>query len=391
MTQIKISNVHVVNANHLAKNQDIWIEQGKIQKIAPKIDDNALIEIDGSEKYLMPGFIDMHIHGSANADVMDATQQALHVLAASLVSEGVTGFLATTMTQEDAAIDAALEAVAQFESQDNEAQLLGVHLEGPFISKKRVGAQPIAYVREPNVQLFNKWQQLSGNRIKQVTLAPEVTGGDEFVQALHQQGVIASIGHSDATLDEVKQAVALGVTQGTHLYNQMRPFHHRDPGVVGGVLLLPEVKVEVIADYIHSHPQSLELAYRLKGAEGLILITDAMRAKGLPYGEYELGGQAVYVTETGAHLAEGNLAGSVLTMDIAIQNIQKATNCGLCELVAMSSYNAAQQLRLSQKGVIAENADADVVLLSKQLIVETTIVSGQIVYTRNSGGDGYVK
>ena len=387
MTQIKISNVHVVNADHLAKSQDVWIEHGKIQKIASKIYEKATLEIDGSEKYLMPGFIDMHIHGSANADVMDATQQALHVLAASLVKEGVTSFLATTMTQDEEAIEAALETISHFESQANEAQLLGVHLEGPFISKKRVGAQPVAYLIEPNVQLFNQWQQLSGNNIKQVTLAPEVEGGLELVKALHNQGVIASIGHSDATLEEVKHAVALGVTQGTHLYNQMRPFHHREPGVVGGVLLLPEVKVEAIADYIHSHPQALELAYRLKGPQNIILITDAMRAKGLPYGEYELGGQAVYVTEVGAHLAEGNLAGSVLTMDAAIRNIQQATKCGLCELVAMSSYNAAQQLRLQQKGVIEPSADADVVLLSEQLTVEKTIVMGQIVFERDRGGD----
>ena len=342
MIQIKISNVHVVNADHLAKSQDVWVEHGKIQKIAPKIYEKATLEIDGSEKYLMPGFIDMHIHGSANADVMDATEQALHVLAASLVKEGVTSFLATTMTQDEEAIEAALETISHFESQANEAQLLGVHLEGPFISKKRVGAQPVAYVIEPNVQLFNQWQQLSENNIKQVTIAPEVEGGIELVKVLHNQGVIASIGHSDATFEEVKHAIALGVTQGTHLYNQMRPFHHREPGVVGGVLLLPEVKVEAIADYIHSHPQALELAYRLKGPKNIILITDAMRAKGLPYGEYELGGQAVYVTEAGAHLAEGNLAGSVLTMDAAIRNMQLVTKCGLCELVAMSSYNAAQ-------------------------------------------------
>lgn len=386
MTQIKITNVHVVNASHLLKNQDVWIEQGKIQQIASDIHKNAFIEIDGTGKYLMPGFIDMHIHGSANADVMDATQEALHTMAASLVQEGVTSFLATTMTQQQQAIEDALQAVAHFEAQDNEAQLLGIHLEGPFISKKRVGAQPIEHVIESNVELFNKWQQLSGNRILQVTLAPEVNGGAALLQELHKQRVIASIGHSDAMLQEVQQAVDLGVTQATHLYNQMRPFHHREPGVVGGVLLQRDIKVEVIADYIHSHPQSLELAYRIKGAEGLILITDAMRAKGLPYGEYELGGQAVYVTEKGAHLAEGNLAGSVLTMDEALRNIHRATQCNVCELVAMSSYNAAQQLQLANKGVVHEQADADVVLLSEDLTVETTIIAGEIVFQQAQGG-----
>lgn len=387
MTNIKITNVHIVNASHLRKHQDVWIEQGKIQQIASHIPKSAAIEIDGTGQYLMPGFIDMHIHGSANADVMDATQDALHTLAASLVREGVTSFLATTMTQQTSAIEAALQAVAQFEAQQNEAQLLGIHLEGPFISKERVGAQPIDYVAAPDAELFTKWQQLSGNRIVQVTLAPEVLGGDELLQTLREQGIVASIGHSDATFEQVQHAISLGVTQATHLYNQMRPFHHRDPGVVGGVLLSQDVKVEVIADYIHSHPHALALAYRMKGADGLVLITDAMRAKGLPHGEYELGGQAVYVTEKGAHLAQGNLAGSVLTMDEAVRNMQQATGCDVCELVAMTSFNAAQQLQLVHKGIIAEQADADVVLMSDDLRVQATIIAGNIVY----GGEAHAR
>lgn len=391
VTHMKITNVHIVNASHLLKHHDVWIEHGKIQQIAPSIEKRAAIEIDGTGHYLMPGFIDMHIHGSANADVMDATEQALHTLAASLVQEGVTSFLATTMTQQTTAIEAALQTVAQFEAQDNEAQLLGIHLEGPFISEKRVGAQPLEYVAQPNVALFQKWQQLSGNRIMQVTLAPEVDGGKQLLQTLREQGIVASIGHSDATFHEVQDAIATGITQATHLYNQMRPFHHRDPGVVGGVLLSPNVKVEVIADYIHSHPQALELAYRMKGASGLILITDAMRAKGLPYGEYDLGGQAVYVTEKGAHLAQGNLAGSVLTMDAAIRNMQQATGCSICELVAMTSFNAAEQLQLPNKGVITEQADADVVLMSAELTVQATIIAGKIVYEQLEGGEAHAR
>ncbi|GEK29777.1 N-acetylglucosamine-6-phosphate deacetylase [Kurthia zopfii] len=377
---ILIKNVQVVNANYSIEKTDVYVVNGKIQSIEQNIDLTDLQIIDGSNQILFPGFIDMHIHGSAGVDTMDGKQESLHKMAKSLVKEGVTGFLATTMTQKLEEIEHALEAIGQFENDANEAEILGVHIEGPFISIKRVGAQPEEYIIPPNIETFNHWQKLSGGMIKEITVAPEVEGGFDFVKELSKQGIVVSIGHSDATLEEVERAVSLGAKQGTHLYNQMRPFHHRDPGVVGGTLLNNQVKTEIIVDFIHSHPKSVEFAYRLKGASHIILITDAMRAKGVPYGDYDLGGQMVHVTETGAHLPNGALAGSILTMDRAIRNMKQATNCSLEDLVAMSSYNAAQQMNLSNKGVISVNADADFVLLSKDLVVQKTIKAGKVVY-----------
>lgn len=377
---ILIKNVHVVNANFSIEKTDIYVKNGKIQSIEQNINLTDIQIIDGSNQILFPGFIDMHIHGSAGVDTMDGKQESLHKMAKSLVKEGVTGFLATTMTQKLEEIEHALEAIGYFENDENEAEILGVHIEGPFISIKRVGAQPEEYIIPPNIETFNHWQKLSGGMIKEITVAPEVEGGFDFVKELSKQGIVVSIGHSDATLEEVERAVSLGAKQGTHLYNQMRPFHHRDPGVVGGTLLNNQVKTEIIVDFIHSHPKSVEFAYRLKGASHIILITDAMRAKGVPYGDYDLGGQMVHVTETGAHLPNGALAGSILTMDRAIRNMKQATNCSLEDLVAMSSYNAAQQMNLANKGVISVNADADFVLLSKGLVVQKTIKAGKVVY-----------
>ena len=377
---ILIKNVHVVNANFSIEKTDIYVKKGKIQSIEQNINLTDIQIIDGSNQILFPGFIDMHIHGSAGVDTMDGKQESLHKMAKSLVKEGVTGFLATTMTQKLEEIEHALEAIGYFENDENEAEILGVHIEGPFISIKRVGAQPEEYIIPPNIETFNHWQKLSGGMIKEITVAPEVEGGFDFVKELSKQGIVVSIGHSDATLEEVERAVSLGAKQGTHLYNQMRPFHHRDPGVVGGTLLNNQVKTEIIVDFIHSHPKSVEFAYRLKGASHIILITDAMRAKGVPYGDYDLGGQMVHVTETGAHLPNGALAGSILTMDRAIRNMKQATNCSLEDLVAMSSYNAAQQMNLANKGVISVNADADFVLLSKDLVVQKTIKAGKVVY-----------
>lgn len=379
-----ISNVTIVNYDDRPFTGDVLIENGKIIKVGEELFDKAeqYIEGKGNDWLLFPGYIDMHIHGSAGNDAMDATQQALHQMAASLVHEGVTGFLATTMTQAPEAIENALETIAHFENEDDEAHLLGVHVEGPYVSTKRAGAQPIDYMILPSSEQFASWQQLSNNRIKQITVAPELEGGMAFVEELKKQGIVVSIGHSDATLEEVEKAVTAGVTQATHLYNQMRPFHHRDPGVVGAVLVEDAVKVEIIADFVHCHPSAVKLTYRVKGAEGIILITDAMRAKGLQFGDYDLGGQTVHVTASGAHLPNGALAGSVLTMEQAVKNMKAVTNCSLPELVAMSSANAAQQLQLSTKGRIAEGYDADVILLDQHLNIEKTICRGKVVFEK---------
>lgn len=374
-----IKGVTVVNATERLENIDVLMADGKIQRIAKEIQADATI-IDGTGKYLLPGFIDMHIHGSVRCDAMDASDEGLHTMAASLLREGTTSFLATTMTQSPENIEAALAVLGDFKPTLQEAEMVGVHLEGPFVSKKRAGAQPLEHITPPDMALFRKWQQLSGHRIKEITIAPEEPGGMEAVKALHADGVVVSIGHSDATFDEVVEAVELGVSQGTHLYNQMRPFHHREPGVIGATWLLPEIKAELIADFIHSHPKAVLMAYKMKTAAGIILITDAMRAKGMPYGDYDLGGQLVHVTETGAHLPNGSLAGSVLTMDQAVRNMHQATNCSLEELVQMSSFNAAQQLQMTNKGRLVEQADADAVLLDERLTLVQTVKAGNIVY-----------
>lgn len=380
-----ISNVRIINPDDQPFKGDVYIEDGKIIQIGQSLSRKAVQRIDGQNHdwLLLPGYIDMHIHGSAGHDTMDASPLALHEIAQSLVQEGVTGFLATTMTQTIAKIESALVNVAQFEQQEGEAILLGIHVEGPFVSKIRAGAQPEEYMISPTIEQFANWQKMSCYRIKQITVAPEIEGGFTFLEALKNFNVIPSIGHSDATIEEVHQAVSLGISQATHLYNQMRPFHHRDPGVVGGVLLEDNIKVELIVDCVHSHPQAVKLAYRTKGAKGIILITDAMRAKGLQYGEYDLGGQTVYVSEKGAHLANGALAGSVLTMEQAVKNMKAITNCSLQEIVAMSSTNAAEQLQLPMKGRIEEGFDADFVLLDQQLNVQKTICRGKVVFEKS--------
>lgn len=383
METILITNITVVNYDQQFFG-DVYIKDGRIEKIGQNLQEDVSKKIDGigKEWILFPGFIDMHIHGSAGFDVMDATKEALSGMANSLVMEGTTSFLATTMTQSPSSIEAALTNISSFENGTSGAELVGIHIEGPYISKKRAGAQPVEYIIEPSIEQLNHWQQLSGQRIKQITVAPEVVNGFEFVETISKQGIIVSIGHSDATAAEVEKAVKLGATQATHLFNQMSPFHHREPGVVGSVLIADKISTEIIVDFIHSHRDAVQMAYRLKGASKTILITDAMRAKGLAEGEYELGGQAVRVTKQGAHLSDGTLAGSVLTMDQAVRNMWRVTDCSLQELVAMSSANAAKQLNLPKKGYIANGFDADIVILDKGLNIQKTICRGNIVFER---------
>lgn len=381
---ILISGIAIADAAKESYVGDILLEGGKISRVAEKIEAQADVHIDATGKNwtAFPGFIDVHIHGAAGHDAMDATPEAVKGLAGVLPKEGTTSFLATTMTQSDEAISAALKNIRDFQMEDGQAEMLGVHLEGPFISDKRAGAQPIEHIAEPSYPLFQKWQKLSGNQIRLVTLAPETTNGLAFIKNLAEDGVIASIGHSDGTLEEVQAAVRAGASHVTHLYNQMSPFHHRNPGVVGASLTEKGLTVEVIADFIHSHPTSVELAFRQKGAERLILITDAMRAKGLAPGVYDLGGQDVQVTRKDARLADGTLAGSILTMDAAIRNVQSITGCSLNELVSMTSANAAKELGLSNKGSLQEGTDADVAILDDSFTVQLTICRGTIAYTK---------
>ncbi len=380
---IQISNVTIAHPYKEAEQGSLFIEDGKIIDEKKAIGKEVTL-IDGTEKgwIIVPGYIDMHIHGSAGCDVMDATQEALSGLASALPKEGTTSFLATTMTQQLDAISNALQNASSFQSTPQQADMLGVHLEGPFISPVRAGAQPIEHIIDPSITLFADWQKRSGNRIKLVTIAPEQPGGVEFVQAMKELGVIASIGHTNATVDEVNEAVKAGANHVTHLFNQMSPFHHRDPGSIGGAFLEEALAVEIIVDGIHSHPKAVELTYRIKGADHIILITDAMRAKGLQPGIYDLGGQQVHVSEKDARLHDGTLAGSILTMENAAKNMRAITGCSLREMVQMTSTNAATQLGLSNKGRIEFGKDADLTILDSDWTVQMTICRGEIAYRK---------
>lgn len=386
-----LKNIKVYAETEEIENGYLLIEEGKIKGYGPQEECPREEDVDQTFSFqgdhsIIPGFIDVHIHGANGADTMDGTQEALETMAEALPKEGTTSFLATTMTASSQAIEKALKNVSAYKngSQRGKAEVVGIHLEGPFISPNQIGAQHPDHVQKPSVSLFKRWQALAEGHIKLVTLAPEEEGGIELVEYLHSEGVMASIGHSHATYEQAVGSFKAGVKHATHLFNQMRAFHHREPGVVGAVLLHDDVKAELIVDGIHSHPKSVQLAFQNKGSEGLLLVTDAMRAKCLHDGVYDLGGQDVIVQNHKATLADGTLAGSIIRLRDAAKNMMTFTHCSVKDIVQMASVNPAKQIGVyNQKGSIREGKDADLVVVDGEFNIVMTICRGEVAYSSN--------
>ena len=333
--------------------------------------------IDAKGLYLSAGFIDIHIHGSAGFDVMDASAEALNGIAKSLLQTGTTSFLATTMTMSKEAIEKALTVVQNYKHSDG-AKVLGVHLEGPFINEKKHGAQNPEFVQKPNFELIEPYMDV----VKMITLAPEVEGGEVFIKHLkeHYPHVILSVGHSNASYEVTKKSFSWGVFHSTHLFNAMNPLHHREPGIVGAVLENEQVSCEIIADLIHVHPLFFNILYKLK-KEQLLLVTDAMRAGCMHCGEYDLGGQKVVVTEGEARLKDGTLAGSVLKLNEALKNFYVHSDISLPELIATVTTLPAKKLGL-KVGALKEDFPADFVLFDDGFEIYSTFVNGEGVYRK---------
>ncbi|MBC8143652.1 MAG: N-acetylglucosamine-6-phosphate deacetylase [Armatimonadetes bacterium] len=344
--------------------------------------------VDASGLTLLPGFIDIHIHGGGGADTMDATPEALRTICRTHAAHGTTGLLLTTITQSRDALTAALAAARNAYDAGNDfcpdgATVLGIHLEGPYISPKRPGAQPAQYVRPYDAGEFAEWLEVAGDALKVITLAPEEPGADKLMRVCREHGIVVSFGHTDATADQIRAALDIcGAAHVTHLFNAMPPLHHRAPGVVGVALTDHRIVPELICDGHHLAPEIVRLARAAK-PHGAILITDAMRGAGAPEGVYDLGGHAVTVANGKALLADGTLAGSVLTMVQAVRNVRGWIHHGWRDLVYLSSANAAAALNLPGKGRIEPGADADFVLLDEEtLAVHATYIGGRCVYGR---------
>lgn len=374
------------------KNATVYVDGEGLKKCTVAFDeiirsigqdcDGEVIDLP-ENAVVLPGFIDQHIHGAGGADGMDGTVEDIATIANTVAAEGTTSFLVTTMTQSRENILKTMQAVKTYREANVEtgARVLGIHLEGPFIAAAHKGAQPLEYVKEPNIAAFDEYNQASGNAIKIVTLAPEVQGADVFIRHLADNGVVPSIGHTGAKVADVEKAVALGAKNVTHTYNAQSALHHREIGVVGSAMLFDALNCELIADTIHVSVPAMRLLIKNKPTDKLTLVTDAMRAKGIPDGISELGGQTVYVKGGEARLADGTLAGSVLKMNRAIENVVEKVGVPFLQAVDYATVNPAKTLGVyGETGSIKVGKYADFTVLNDKYDVLLTVRGGKVVY-----------
>lgn len=336
---------------------------------------------DCKGNYLLPGFIDLHIHGANGFEIMDATPFALQAVAQHCARHGVTSFLPTTWTASHEAIMSAIVNVKQtMKSGTGTSWILGIHLEGPYINKQFSGAQNGQQIRPIDMTEVKYW--LETGVVRLFALAPELPAALNLILYCVDQEINVSAAHSGASFQQMKRATNAGLKQITHTFNAMRSLHHREPGILGAALTDEEVICEIIADGIHVHPEMVKLLYQIKGSENLILITDSIRGAGMPEGsEYELDGRMVRCLNGSARLSDGTLAGSILTMDQALANFRKFTGGSLTELWPCTSLTPARAIQMDKEiGSIKIGKRADLVLLAEPGQVIETIVAGKTVY-----------
>jgi N-acetylglucosamine-6-phosphate deacetylase len=369
----------------------VLVDQGRILEIATRTSRQlpAGVSIsDLGDGVIAPGYVDLHIHGSAGYDVMDDTASALPAIEQLLAHHGVTSYFPTTVTapldKTLRALERLADAIEASERQPADgkprALPLGIHLEGPFISHARRGVHPPEDLLAPTLALFERFWQAARGRIRMMTIAPELEGAPEVIAEAARRGVCVSLGHSDADFAAAERGIAAGARHATHTFNAMRPLDHstldhRSPGILGAVLTDGRISADIIADGVHLDPAIVKLVAKAKGPEQTVLITDAISATGMPEGRYRLGSLEVDVRD-GKCMVDGKLAGSVLTMDRAVRNLASFAEWDLASAVASASQNPARVARLANKGVLAAGADADFVVLNHEGEVLRTFIGG---------------
>ena len=374
-----LKNCNIVFLDKIEKGS-ILIEDGIIKEINPS-EINLQNAIDCKGLYVSPGFVDVHIHGAGGHDTMDGTFEAINEISKTICKYGTTSFTPTTMTMSADDILKSMISIkkAKIEGTDG-AIVLGAHLEGPFISPSAIGAQNPNYLIAPSYENFELMTGDAIDAVVSITMAPEVEGAKELASILSSKGIRCSMGHTKATYEQAIDGIKHGFCHSTHLFNAMTGFTHREPGVVGATFD-SDITTETISDGIHISYPSLRIAYKQKGTDKTLLVTDAMCACGMPDGTYALGGQPVIVKNGAARLENGALAGSILTLNRAVKNIYDNTNYPLYEIVKMASYNGAKYCRVDdRKGQIKENFDADLTIFDENIDVKMTIINGEIVY-----------
>ena len=354
-------------------------ESGKIVGVVDTVPAGATT-VDAEGGYVAPGLVDIHIHGYLGEDTSDAKPEGIKKMAYGVAENGVTAFLPTTMTVSMPEINAALDAVRSLKEESKSwdgAEIIGVHAEGPFINPSKKGAQAESNIIPPDADFVIK----NADIITSITLAPEMDEGHKCIKTIDEKtNVLISMGHTGADFEEGMQAARDGVNHTTHLFNAMTPLAHRNPGIVGAALAADNVSVELIADTFHINPGLYSIIAKVKGRK-MVLITDCTRAGGMPDGEYDLGGQPIFLKGIECRLADGTIAGSVLKLNSAVKNVLDHTNLPVNEVFNMASLNAAAAIHVDDRlGSLEAGKDADIIIADENINIKRTIKKGRTIY-----------
>jgi len=360
---------------------DQIVELGTIKDDIDIPEDAQVFDLDG--QIVAPSFIDLHIHGAVGIDYTEADEEQIDEISSFLLSRGITGVLATLYPKPKKALIKDVRRIVDYIRSNPERNIIrGIHLEGPFLNREFHGAINPDYIWTPDLNDWNDLRDAGRGTVRLMTIAPEVPGAMEIIRNAARDGIVPSVGHSMANYEEVSVAIDNGAAQVTHIFNAMAPFHHRKPGVLTAAFLHNELKVQLIADGLHVHPAVIKTLHKLKGGNGIILISDAMAASGFREGSYNFGDQEVIVDESGARLADGTIAGSISTLDIGVQVLVKHAGVPLTNALRMASLNPSRVLGTEHyKGILAVGKDADLVVMDQDFKVTMTLLGGEIVYS----------
>lgn len=363
----------------------VVIEDGRISAVGPRaglVAASGAREVSARDATIVPGFVDVHVHGAGGHDVMSSTEEALTTIASTVARKGTTSIVATTVTAPPDETRRCLEGISRYilspanRSGEMTAEIIGIHLEGPFISPARRGVHPAGAIANPSATLLDRYLEAASGTVKILTLAPEMPGALELIERGYAKGLVVAMGHTDATYEQAHTAIFRGARHAVHVFNAMRPFSHRETGVLGAVLTDPNVTAEIIADGIHVDDPAIRLLLAAKGADLILLVSDGTAATGMRDGSYRLGTFDVTVSDGVCRNREGKLAGSTLTLDRAVQHMVRL-GVPLIEAIRMATYNGARRVGMeTRKGALAPGADADFILLTPELKVANVFARG---------------